>query len=162
MAEAEISRIAGEATERWPLHGLTAIHRHGKIAAGRNIVLVVAASAHRQAAFEAATFLMDYLKSRAPFWKKEHRADGTEGGWVEAKETDDKAAARWKACRRANKARQQPCIDRNPLEPIRMFGTLGEQGHAGQDRRILHLRFCAAGRRHAGGAGNVRCRRERP
>ena len=96
MAEAEISRIAAEAIQRWPLQGLTAIHRHGKIAPGENIVLVVAASAHRQAAFEAANFLMDYLKSRAPFWKKEHRADGSEGGWVDAKETDDKAARRWK------------------------------------------------------------------
>lgn len=96
MAEAEIGRIAAETTERWPLQGLTVIHRHGKIAPGENIVLVVAASSHRQAAFEAANFLMDYLKSRAPFWKKEHRADGTEGGWVEAKEADDRAADRWK------------------------------------------------------------------
>ena len=97
MAEAEIARIAAEAVQRWPLHGLTAIHRHGRIAPGENIVLVVAASAHRQAAFEAANFLMDYLKSRAPFWKKEHRADGSEGDWVDAKETDDKAVRRWKA-----------------------------------------------------------------
>jgi molybdopterin synthase catalytic subunit len=97
MAEAEIARIAAEAVRRWPLQGLTAIHRHGKIAPGENIVLVVAASAHRQAAFEAANFLMDYLKSRAPFWKKEHRADGSEGGWVEAKEADDEAAQRWKS-----------------------------------------------------------------
>lgn len=96
MAEAEISRIAAEAIQRWPLQGLTAIHRHGKIAPGENIVLVVAASAHRQAAFEAANFLMDYLKSRAPFWKKEHRADGSAGGWVDAKETDNTAARRWK------------------------------------------------------------------
>lgn len=97
MAEAEIGRIADEATRRWPLVGLTAIHRFGKIAPGENIVLVVAASAHRQAAFEAASFLMDYLKSRAPFWKKEHRADGSEGDWVEAKEADDRAAAQWKS-----------------------------------------------------------------
>ncbi|RWL83344.1 MAG: molybdenum cofactor biosynthesis protein MoaE [Mesorhizobium sp.] len=96
MAEAEIGRIAAEAIERWPLQGLTVIHRHGKIAPGENIVLVVAASSHRQAAFEAANFLMDYLKSRAPFWKKEHLADGSEGGWVEAKEADDQAADRWK------------------------------------------------------------------
>lgn len=95
MAEAEIARIATEAVERWPLQGLTAIHRHGKIRPGENIVLVVAASAHRQAAFEAANFLMDFLKSRAPFWKKEHLVDGSEGGWVEAKESDDKAASRW-------------------------------------------------------------------
>ncbi|MER9655941.1 molybdenum cofactor biosynthesis protein MoaE [Mesorhizobium sp. M0152] len=96
MAEAEIGRIAAEAVQRWPLQGLTVIHRHGKITPGENIVLVVAASAHRQAAFEAADFLMDYLKSRAPFWKKEHRADGSEGGWVDAKETDANAARRWK------------------------------------------------------------------
>jgi molybdopterin synthase catalytic subunit len=95
MAEAEIARIATEAVERWPLQGLTAIHRHGKIKPGENIVLVVAVSAHRQAAFEAANFLMDFLKSRAPFWKKEHLVDGSEGGWVEAKETDDEAASRW-------------------------------------------------------------------
>ncbi|MDX8448369.1 molybdenum cofactor biosynthesis protein MoaE [Mesorhizobium captivum] len=99
MAEAEIGRIAAEATEHWPLQGLAVIHRHGKIAPGENIVLVVAASAHRQAAFEAANFLMDYLKSRAPFWKKEHRADGSEGGWVEAKEADDEAVGRWKKSR---------------------------------------------------------------
>lgn len=96
MAEAEIGRIADEAAARWPLAGLTVIHRHGRLKPGENIVLVVAASSHRQAAFEAAGFLMDYLKSRAPFWKKEHRADGTEGGWVEAKEADDEAAARWR------------------------------------------------------------------
>ena len=96
MAEAEIGRIAAEATKRWPLQGLTAIHRYGKIEPGENIVLVVAASSHRHAAFEAASFLMDYLKSRAPFWKKEHRADGSEGGWVDAKEADEEAARRWK------------------------------------------------------------------
>ena len=95
MAEAEIGRIAAQALERWPLQGLTVIHRHGKIAPGENIVLVVAASSHRQAAFEAANFLMDFLKSRAPFWKKEHRVDGTDGVWVEAKEADDHAADRW-------------------------------------------------------------------
>ncbi|HEV2504183.1 MAG TPA: molybdenum cofactor biosynthesis protein MoaE [Mesorhizobium sp.] len=96
MAEAEISRIAAEAIGRWPLHGVTVIHRHGRIQPGENIVLVVTASAHRQAAFEAADFLMDYLKSRAPFWKKEHRTDGVEGNWVEAKDKDEKAAARWR------------------------------------------------------------------
>ncbi len=96
MAEAEIARIAGEAVARWPLAGLTAIHRHGKIAPGQNIVLVVAASAHRQAAFDAASFLMDFLKSRAPFWKKEHRRDGSAGDWVAAKTADDDAAGRWR------------------------------------------------------------------
>jgi molybdopterin synthase catalytic subunit len=96
MAEAEIGRIAGEAVERWGLQGLTAIHRYGKLKPGENIVLVVAASSHRHEAFEAASFVMDFLKSRAPFWKKEHGADGSEGGWVDAKEADEAAAARWK------------------------------------------------------------------
>ena len=96
MAEAEIACIAAEAVRRWPLTGLTAIHRIGKIAPGENIVLVVAASAHRQAAFEAASFLMDYLKSKAPFWKKEHKADGSAGGWVDAKEADSAALDRWR------------------------------------------------------------------
>ena len=95
MAEGEMSRIAAQATERWPLLGLTMVHRHGRIRPGEPIVLVIAASAHRHAAFEAASFLMDYLKTRAPFWKKEHRADGTKGEWVAAKEADDAAAGRW-------------------------------------------------------------------
>lgn len=95
MAEDEMRRVAAEAAERWPLQGLVAIHRHGKIAPGEPIVLVVTASAHRAAAFEAAEFLMDYLKTRAPFWKKEHRVDGSSGDWVEAKDVDDKAAERW-------------------------------------------------------------------
>jgi molybdopterin synthase catalytic subunit len=95
MAEAELERIAGEAEARWPLLGLTVIHRFGKIRPGEAIVLVICASSHRQAAFSAAEFLMDFLKSRAPFWKKEHRADGTQGGWVEAKDADEAALARW-------------------------------------------------------------------
>lgn len=95
MAEDEIARVAAQAEARWPLMGVTAIHRYGKIAPGENIVLVVTASAHRAAAFEAAEFLMDFLKTRAPFWKKEHRVDGTQGDWVDAKEADDKAAERW-------------------------------------------------------------------
>ena len=95
MAEAEIARMAEEATSRWPLLGLTVIHRHVKIEAGGNIVLVVTTSSHRAAAFAAAEFLMDYLKTRAPFWKKEHFADGRTGGWVEAKDIDDTAAERW-------------------------------------------------------------------
>lgn len=95
MAEAEIGRVAAEAVERWPLNGLVAIHRYGLIRPGGQIVLVVAASRHRRAAFEAAEFLMDYLKTRAPFWKREHLSDGTIGGWVEAKADDDTAAARW-------------------------------------------------------------------
>lgn len=93
MAEAEIGRHADEALSRWPLQGLTVIHRFGRIPPGENIVLVVTASAHRQAAFEAAEFLMDYLKTSAPFWKREESARGT--SWVEARDHDDDAAARW-------------------------------------------------------------------
>ena len=93
MAEAEIGRHADEALSRWPLQGLTIIHRFGRIAPGENIVLVVTASSHRLAAFEAAEFLMDYLKTSAPFWKREESQKGT--SWVEARDHDDDAAARW-------------------------------------------------------------------
>jgi molybdopterin synthase catalytic subunit len=93
MAEAEIKRHADEAMSRWPLDGLTVVHRFGRIEPGENIVLVVTASKHRQAAFQAAEFLMDYLKTSAPFWKREESGGGT--GWVEAHEHDDAAAARW-------------------------------------------------------------------
>lgn len=95
MADTEIARVADEAAARWPLMGLLAIHRFGLVAPGGQIVLVIATSAHRRAAFEAADFMMDYLKTRAPFWKREHLIDGTVGGWVEAKQEDDDAAARW-------------------------------------------------------------------
>jgi molybdopterin synthase catalytic subunit len=97
MAEAEIMRHAEDAMARWPLQGLTVIHRFGRIAPGENIVLVLTASSHRQAAFEAAEFLMDYLKTSAPFWKREESTAGnTKGaGWVEARAHDDAAAARW-------------------------------------------------------------------
>lgn len=95
MAEAEIDRIARQAEKRWPLLGLTVIHRFGRVLPGEEIVLVLAASAHRTAAFGAASFMMDYLKTRAPFWKREHLKDGTAGAWVEAKETDDRAMERW-------------------------------------------------------------------
>jgi molybdopterin synthase catalytic subunit len=97
MAEEEMTRVLDEARARWPLDGATIIHRFGRIAPGANIVLVVAASRHRTAAFAAAEFLMDYLKTRAPFWKKEHRRDGSAGDWVEAKDSDDAAADRWRA-----------------------------------------------------------------
>ena len=93
MAEAEIGRHVEEALGRWPLFGVTVIHRYGRIEPGQNIVLVVTASSHRQAAFEAAEFLMDYLKTRAPFWKREESAAGT--NWVDAAAHDDAAAARW-------------------------------------------------------------------
>ncbi|MFD1329483.1 molybdenum cofactor biosynthesis protein MoaE [Mycoplana ramosa] len=96
MAEAEIRRICNEAVERFSLEGIAAIHRVGRIAPGGNIVLVVATAPHRHAAFDGASFVMDYLKTSAPFWKKEHRADGSTGGWVEAKDKDDRARDRWK------------------------------------------------------------------
>lgn len=95
MAEEEVGRVIADAMTRWPLLGVTVIHRYGVMKPGNGIVLVVTSSSHRAASFEAANFLMDYLKTRAPFWKKEHRADGTIGEWVEAKAEDDQAAARW-------------------------------------------------------------------
>jgi molybdopterin synthase catalytic subunit len=94
MAEAEIAGHAEEAGKRWPLLGATVIHRYGRIAPGEDIVLVVTASSHREAAFSAASFLMDYLKTRAPFWKQVERPSGKT--WVEAKAADDAAAERWK------------------------------------------------------------------
>lgn len=96
MAEAELSRIASLAVERFDLLGLTAIHRYGKIPTGENIVLVIAASRHRQAAFDGANFVMDYLKTSAPFWKKEHSKDGTAGEWITAKDTDETAKDKWR------------------------------------------------------------------
>ena len=96
MAEAEMLRIANLAIERFELKGLTAIHRYGKIAAGENIVLVIAAAPHRQAAFDGANFVMDYLKTSAPFWKKEHAKDGKSGDWIAAKDSDDSARDKWK------------------------------------------------------------------
>lgn len=95
MAEEEILRVAKDALTRWPLAGLTVIHRHGVIPPGARIVLVVAAARHRGEAFAAAEFLMDYLKTRAPFWKKERRCDGTQGEWVAPRSEDDASAARW-------------------------------------------------------------------
>ena len=94
MTEAELVRVEREAHARWPLQASRIVHRYGMLKPGDNIVLVVTASAHRQAAFEAAAFLMDYLKTRAPFWKKEAGADG-HGHWVDARESDDAAAGRW-------------------------------------------------------------------
>ena len=96
MAEAEMTRIATLAIARFHLLGLSAIHRYGKIAPGENIVLVIAAAPHRQAAFDGASFVMDYLKTSAPFWKKEHHSDGTSGDWVAAKDADDKARDKWR------------------------------------------------------------------
>jgi len=93
MAEAEIARHVEEAERRWPLLGVTVIHRYGRLAPGDNIVLVVTAASHRHDAFAAAEFLMDYLKTRAPFWKQVERAVGMQ--WVDAKAEDDAAAGRW-------------------------------------------------------------------
>lgn len=97
MAEAEIKRITEKAMQRWPVNGLTVIHRYGKVVPGENIVLVVATSTHREAAFSAANFLMDFLKSRAPFWKREHLADGSKGEWVGAKASDETSLAKWES-----------------------------------------------------------------
>ena len=94
MTERALEAIAEEAAGRWPLRAVRVIHRYGPLAPGDNIVLVLTASRHRRAAFEAAEFLMDYLKTRAPFWKKE-TGPGGETRWVDARESDDAAARRW-------------------------------------------------------------------
>ncbi len=96
MTEVELERVEAQAHARWPLQGTTIIHRIGDLAPGDNIVLVVTASKHRHAAFESAEFLMDYLKSKAPFWKKETGVDGN-GSWVDARESDDDALGRWQS-----------------------------------------------------------------
>lgn len=95
MAEAEIGRIAGEAVRRWSLRAVTVIHRFGRILPGEAIVLVATAAVHRHEALRAAGFLIDFLKTEAPFWKKEHLCDGTVGDWVAPKAADAAAAARW-------------------------------------------------------------------
>ena len=94
MTETELARVEAEALSRWPLAASRIVHRVGKLRPGDNIVLVIAACAHRQAAFDAAAFLMDYLKTRAPFWKKETGADGV-GAWVDARDTDQAAMHKW-------------------------------------------------------------------
>jgi molybdopterin synthase catalytic subunit len=94
MTEHELERVEAEAHARWPLSGTRIVHRIGTLRPGDAIVLVVAASAHRHAAFEAASFLMDYLKTSAPFWKKETGADGV-GVWVDARESDHAALQKW-------------------------------------------------------------------
>ena len=95
MTEAELEHVEAEAFSRWPLSASLIVHRVGELHPGDPIVLVVAASAHRRAAVEAAEFLMDYLKTRAPFWKKETGTDGT-GTWVDARDSDDAAMVRWR------------------------------------------------------------------
>jgi molybdopterin synthase catalytic subunit len=97
MAEAEIARHVEEAERRWALLGVTVVHRYGRITPGEDIVLVVTTSSHRQDAFSAAEFLMDYLKTRAPFWKQVEQPG--HASWVEAKSADDRAASRWTAPR---------------------------------------------------------------
>src|SRR5437016_941237 len=93
MAEAEVARHVAAAEQRWPLLGVSVIHRFGRLCPGDEIVLVVTAAAHRHAAFAAAEFLMDYLKTRAPFWKQVESARGST--WVDAKQADDALAERW-------------------------------------------------------------------
>ena len=94
MTEHELERIEKEANERWPLEASLIIHRYGRLELGDQIVLVVTASAHRQAALESCAFLIDWLKTKAPFWKKEETPDGET--WVDARDSDDTAAARWR------------------------------------------------------------------
>ncbi len=97
MAEAEIGRVAAEAEGRWPLQGCRVIHRYGLIEPGQNIVFVATASVHRAAAFAAADYLMDYLKTHAPFWKRNHHRTSEEhADWVAAKASDQTAADRWR------------------------------------------------------------------
>ena len=93
MTKLELERIAGDAEKRGPLQDLTIIHRYGELFPGDQIVLVITASAHRDAAFQAASYVMDFLKTRAPFWKKEETGDAS--GWVEAKESDTTATKDW-------------------------------------------------------------------
>lgn len=93
MTEAELEHIETEATSRWPLQASLIVHRYGTFKPGDNIVLVITASEHRQAAFEAAKFLMDYLKTSAPFWKRESGPEGDR--WVEASSSDERARGRW-------------------------------------------------------------------
>lgn len=99
MTEKELARIEAEAQARWPLQASLIVHRYGTLRPGDNIVLVITASAHREAAFEAARFLMDYLKTQAPFWKRESGPEGAK--WVDARAEDDTARDRWRAPKKA-------------------------------------------------------------
>lgn len=105
MAENELKLIVEEAFSKWPLQGAVVVHRVGKLDVSEHIVLVATASAHRHAAFDGANFIMDYLKSKAPFWKKEHTQNGDAGDWVDAKETDQKILDRWSTATESEKAR---------------------------------------------------------
>lgn len=93
MTQRQLEAIVAEARQRWPLDDCLVIHRFGELMPGDRIVLVITASAHRQAAFDASAFLVDWLKTKAPFWKLEE--DGNQRRWVEAKASDDEAASRW-------------------------------------------------------------------
>src|SRR5690606_6480263 len=95
MTERQLARIEAEACARWPLEACLVVHRYGRLEPGDPIVLVITAAAHRQAAFESCAFLMDWLKTKAPFWKLEETDAGAR--WVEARDSDDVAAARWTA-----------------------------------------------------------------
>ena len=97
MAENQIEAAAARAAERFTVDALLVIHRFGKITPGERIVFVAATSRHRDAAFDACRYVMDYLKTDAPFWKKEYRVDGGEGDWVDAKDADDAAKRRWES-----------------------------------------------------------------
>ncbi len=94
MTEKMLARIEAEANQRWPLEASLIVHRYGRLEPGEQIVLVAAASQHRQAAFDACHFLIDWLKTKAPFWKLEETEDGPK--WVEARASDDQAAERWR------------------------------------------------------------------
>jgi len=94
MTERELDRIEQEANRRWPLEASLIIHRYGRLELGDQIVLVVTASSHRKAALESCAFLIDWLKTKAPFWKKEETLAGE--NWVDARDSDDAAAARWR------------------------------------------------------------------
>jgi molybdopterin synthase catalytic subunit len=95
MAEKELQRIADEARARWPVQGIIIIHRFGKIEPSERIVFVAVSGGHRGEAFAACEYIMDFLKTSAPFWKREHKVDGTSGTWVEAKDADDQALEKW-------------------------------------------------------------------
>ena len=95
MTEKALEAIEREACARWPLDASLIVHRYGRMEPGEDIVLVITCSAHREAAFEACQFLMDWLKTKAPFWKLEEGGAGGNAKWVDARESDDKAAARW-------------------------------------------------------------------
>ncbi len=95
MTEKALAEIETEANERWPLEASLIVHRYGRMLPGEDIVLVITCSSHREAAFEACQFLMDWLKTKAPFWKLEEGDKVAEGTWVDARESDNAAAGRW-------------------------------------------------------------------